>query len=270
MRSGIDQRGSALVETAILLPIYSLLCVGVIYFGNTILLHQEVNLSARYQSTGTSRPGSGAPAFDDRQFLPSTGGQALPDAWFIQFSGDIDMSNSRPTADSADPYTDSWIYEELVKVSWDITRSFDVNGVETTTTGYSPVGTRIYRENILLDAPAIADRLNGWFRRQRFRYDVTHQSGLYQTEWGHTSSWALAGLPEPVIDTTVAAAARTGSARSAPTPSTQSPKPIESTLIGDGSLFVETFDDYDDGGFNTTPSGKYPDYEDHESFWVPN
>ncbi|MBI4230911.1 MAG: pilus assembly protein [Planctomycetes bacterium] len=262
-------RGAALIETALLLPLYCFLCVGIIYFGNTILLHQEVNLSTRYQSTGMGRPASGG-GTSDAGFLPTTGGQYLADAWFIQFAGDIDMSNSQPWVDASDPYDSREIHEELVKISWDVQRTFDLNGNETTTQQYTSAGQRIYGEDILADAPLISERLNGWFQRRNFHYDVTH-SGVtyYDTEWGHNASWGLRGLPPPEIDTTVAAVARTGVVRAA-SASTASPKPVESEVIGDSSLFLETFDDWNDiGSFNQTPVPIYPG-AGTSSFWVPN
>ncbi len=88
-RQGYRQ-GSAMVEGAVLLPVYVLLLVGLIYFGNEGLFWQEVSQSARFVATNTQSAGggSGTPG------IANTNGPNVGQDFFLYFQGNKTLSTS--------------------------------------------------------------------------------------------------------------------------------------------------------------------------------
>jgi hypothetical protein len=259
-----DIRGNAVVETALLLPVYALVLVGALAGAAEGLVLQELWQEARFrvfQEGGGDAAGAPVEAGEGASvaMLPVTGGPSLAEEGFVSFSG----GGSRESSDDRDEETfaPKELSDEMIRISWRAGTFFDFTQGEMdaqTRQNLTPKGVYLYDSDAFDDVSLLASELDGWFHRRsvelRARPDV--------------SAYLPWGLDIPELQVKLSTAVR-GERERADRSRHGYHRPIED-LVSDLALFVENFEDYEDAGFNTAPVGGYPDFSGGEKFWVPN
>lgn len=243
-----NRRGTAMTELSLLAPVYVLLLVGLIYFGNCILMWQEVQLAARFLSMNTrsGASGSGGPAM-----IAHTSGSNVPEDYFIYLSGTPRISVSSAAGD----FSQQQIRDELIKASWNVSQDFDVNGNSFETA----VSTLAFRVVYAEDPPRyafdgddalIASELTGWFNRKSASVSLTHDSNFLRV-----GKWKL---PNPTVTAEARAVVREEGCdeRSLTESAKGFRKPIEDILS-----------EFADG---PVPLPDYPAFGESDEFWEPN
>lgn len=250
-------RGSALVETALLLPVYCLLVVGVLYFASAAVLQQELPLIARfYAETAGMVPDSTSPA----AVVPITGGASFPDGTFVLWNGVPAVGYMTES-----PFTSETLRDELVKVSWNARQIVMLDPKSGQMSDEIQValtreGRLIYDGDILGRVQEMSDEANRWYLWRRVDLSTTHDATLYGQAWGYTPEWGLAGLDPPTLTARVASAVRAASEAGLFTRS------LGHDYVGDhpaGYLMSA----YWGGPF---PVAGYPGYGGSDPFWAPN
>ena len=145
----MNRKGSALVEFAVLLPVYVLLLVGLIFFANEIVFWQEAQMAARFLATNDRGPVS-APAGTQSPLIAVTSGPAVPQDYFLmgQMQGQPQfLTDSQPGT-----FTQEKIREDgvAIRTLWQILDQWVLGlvqqgrateGSPCGTTGGSPCGT---------------------------------------------------------------------------------------------------------------------------------
>lgn len=259
-----NRSGNAMVEFAVLLPVYVLLLIGLLFFANEILFWQEGQLAARFLATN-SRAVASAPAGTQSPLIAVTGGALVPQDYFIfgsmQGQPQISLDTRSGDISQAD------IKDELVKVSWSVTGSFTFGGVEAVSQSLTRQGNVIYgnKQNLFQAIPdqysfdgddaLIAEELSNWFNRRSATVTLTHDSRFLRV-----GKWTL-----PVASVTARAEAvvREDGNKQRSLTASQSGyrRPIEDLIARFGSDEVSA-------GDLSMPD--YPDFGGSDPFWVPN
>ena len=255
----MNTKGSAMVETAVLLPVYVLVIIGLIYFSNETLHWQEVQLSARFLATNTRANFGGNSNVSP--LIANTSGAGVPDEYFVVFSG-----SGQPTIaqDSQSVlYSQQAIRDELIKASWDVTRTQNLQGDVTLNQQLTGKGNVIYGNKQGLfgvavpgeysfdgDDALIADELSSWFKRKSATVTLT-----YDSRYIHVGKWTL---PSPTV---------TGEARAVVRESDDKERKLWDRDAADRHPVDQLVEEFNDG---STPIPDYPDFGFSDGFWTPN
>lgn len=256
---GEGSAGSALVETAIMLPIAGFLLVGTLYFGSAGVLRQELFLLTRY---AVETDGSAAFIQDPAATVPVTGGAGFPDGEFARWNGALASGLSSETY-----LTDTSARDEMTRVSW----RASADTVFDPQSGSMTQGTNVVKtfEGYLFydcqardRAPEVADQQSRWMHRRSVSTATSHDAALYGQSWGD-DRYAIAGLPAPTLATSV-----TGVARSAPSGgSGWFTRDLPHAYAGTHPAVEDVVVGYWQG---TWPVSAYPVYKDSGNWWIPD
>ncbi len=254
-----ETAGSALVETALMLPIGAFLLVGVLYFASAGVLRQELFLLTRYAA---ETDGSVTVVSDPSATIPVTGGPGFPDGEFARWNGTLASTVSPETY-----LTDASARDEMTKVSWRASgdTAFDPQS-GALTQGTSVVKT--FEGYLFYDcqardrSPEVADQQSRWMHRRGVSTATAHDAELYGRSWGD-DRYAIAGLPGPAL-----AASVTGVVRSAPPGgSGWFTRDLPHAYAGTHPAVEDVVVGYWQGAW---PVNGYPAYKDSGAWWVPD
>ncbi len=252
--------GSALVETAILLPVYALLLVGLLYFGSVSLLRQELPLLARYAAESASDVPT---TFLPEALIPITAGVSLADGAFTYWNG-----AAAPAYTEEPPLTASQAGEEMTKVSWSAHESVVLDpatgGVsQSTSVKKTKAWAIVYACGALERAPEIADQMSRWYSWRTVEIETVHDAPLYRTEWGYDERSSLAGLEPPLLKASAASAVRSDAQSGAGVFT----RDLSHQYRGTHPAVEDVVVGYWGGAW---PVSGYPDYGGSQPFWVPD
>ncbi len=244
----MNQRGNALVEVGVLLPVYVLLLVGLIYFGNEVLLWQEVSQAARFTATNVQGTPGGATAAT----IARTNGPGVTQDYFLYFQG----SKVLDTNEAVATFTQAQIHDELVKASWTVTQTFSLDGSSVQTAVKTGPGMVIYPDGSYAydgDDALIAQEFSNWITRASSSLQLTYDSNLIR---------ALR-LPAGTVNAQAESVLRRGTEKSRATTGS------DPGGIGLAQDLIQRF------GASETPAGSvpmphYPDFMPTLDFWAPN
>ncbi|GEM_PF-4190352 len=247
-----NRQGSAMVEVGVLLPVYVLILVGLIYFGNEVLLWQECPQSARFVATNVQ---TGAPGGGGAATIARTNGPSVTQDYFLYYQGKKDISLDAENG----TFTQQQIRDELIKSSWTVAQTFAFDGSSALSQNLTREGSRVYAG----DPPAyafdgddrlIAEELSDWFTRSSCLLELTHDSNYLRA----------VGLPEATVTSRAEAVHRQGGGGDEKSRSGAEPGGIQ--LVED---LVSRFPaDETPGG--SVPMPHYPDFMPTKDFWTPN
>ena len=260
-----NSSGNAMVEFAVLLPVYVLLLIGLLFFANEILFWQEGQLAARFLATN-DRAAVTAPSGTASPLIAVTSGPLVPQDYFLFGSMQGQPQISRDTR-SGD-FTQADLKAELVKSSWSVTGSFTFGGdVEAVGQSLTQQGNVVYgnKPNLFQAVPGqysfdgddalIAEELSGWFNRRSATVTLTHDSRFLRV-----GKWTLPAASVTAEGRSVVR--ETGNKQRSVTASQSGyRKPIEDLIAKFGSDEVSAGD---------LAKPDYPDFGGSDAFWVPN
>lgn len=244
--------GSALVETAIMLPVVCFLFVAALYFGSATVLRQELFLLARYAA---ETDGFAPFTVDPGAAVPVTTGAALPDGEFARWNGPFSVQSSDGTY-----LTEEDARSEMVKASWDVQgqTTFDpLSGDLDQSTSVSKTfeGYLFYDCGAKDRAPEVADQESRWMARRSVSVSASHDAAIYGQSWGD-ARYGIAGLPPPSLATSVAGVARRPFSRDLGHDYSGTHPAVEDLVVG-----------YWQGPW---PVSGYPDYKGSRDWWLPD
>ena len=242
-----------MAEFAVLLPVYVLLLVSLIYFSNVVLVWQEGALAARFLSTNTRTAASGG---GGGAMIAHTSGANVPQDYFIYGNVDPVISASLTPAS----FTQAQVRDELIKRSWYVSQSFDLNGNNTITQTLTGEGTVVYDPITLRygfdgDDALIAEEISDWFTRGSASVRLT-----YDSQYIRVGKWTL---PAASVTTLSEGTLRNADnkQRSTTASSGGMRRPIEDLLQRFGPSEAPA---------GSLPMPDYPDFMSSNAFWVPN
>ena len=256
MRTGkTGNRGSALVEVAVLLPVYVLLLVGMIYFANQVLCWQEVSQSARYVATNVQGGFGGGGTTG----IAKTNGAGVSQGYFLYFQGnkDLDLSSAKAAFDQQQ------IRDELIKASWTATQTFTFGGGSTTSQSLTGAGAVVYPPGNPAPGPyafdgddaLIAREYSDWLTRASALLELTSDPSLIH----------VVGLPAGKVTAHAEAVLRRGDGSEKRRVSSGS----DPGGIGLAEDLISRFGAAEVPG-GSVPMPHYPDFMPTKDFWSPN